>query len=256
MSNSLQDRVALVTGGGSGIGRAIALAFAEAGAQVAVADRDEDKAQDVADEIQATGQEALPVCVDVADSEAVDDMIGVVADALGPIACACNNAGIEGPRGPTASIDESDWDQVMNVNLRGVWICMKHEIRHMRQRRERGGSIVNIASVFGTVGVAKAPLRVTADHGVIGLTKAAALEYADDDVRVNAVCPSFVDTSMQVRTGTLIHPEERQAAVDAHPMRRFAATDEIADAVLWLASDASSFVTGQAVNVDGGYTAR
>ena len=253
MDTSLQDRVALVTGGGSGIGRTIALEFAGAGAQVAVADRDEDKAQETAEEIQALGQEALPVCVDVAESEAVEQMVEIVQDALGPIDCACNNAGIEGPRGPTASIEEADWDQVMNVNLRGVWICMKHEIRHMRGR---GGSIVNIASVFGTVGVAKAPLRVTADHGVLGLTRAAAVEYADNDIRINAVCPSFVDTSMQVRTGTLIHPEERQAAVDAHPMRRFASTEEIAQAVLWLASDHSSFVTGQAVNVDGGYTAK
>jgi len=253
MDSSLQDRVALVTGGGSGIGRAIALAFAEAGADVAVADRDEDKAQEVADNIQALDQEALPVCVDVAHSDGVEDMMRVVVETLGPVSYACNNAGIEGPRAPTASIKESDWEEVMDVNLRGVWICMKHEIRHMR---DRGGSIVNIASVFGSVGVAKASLRVTADHGVIGLTKAAAVEYADDDLRINAVCPSFVDTSLQVRTGTLIHPEERQAAVDAHPMRRFAESEEVADAVLWLASDRSSFVTGQAINVDGGYTAR
>lgn len=250
---SFDGHVVLVTGAGAGIGRATARAFADAGAHVAVSDVDADQAQAVTDEITSNGGTAQAFTVDVSDGTAVEALIGTIADTLGPIDCACNNAGIEGARGTTATYDEAEWDRVMNTNLRGVWLCMKHEIQHMQSR---GGTIVNVASAFGTVGLRKAPARVAADHGVIGLTRTAALECADDGIRINAVCPSFVETGLQMRTGALIHPEQRQHVVEAHPMRRFGTAEEVADAVLWLASDASSFVTGQPLLIDGGYTAR
>ncbi len=245
--------VVLVTGAGAGIGRATAKAFAEAGAEVAVADVDADRAHDVAEDITSAGGAATPFTVNVADGAAVRSLLDTVADTLGPVDCACNNAGIEGARGTTASYREADWDRVMNTNLRGVWLCMKYEIQQMQKR---GGTIVNVASAFGTVGLRNAPARVAADHGVIGLTRAAALECAGDGIRINAVCPSFVETELQMRTGTLIHPRERQQVVESHPMRRFGTAQEVADAVLWLASDAASFMTGQPLLIDGGYTAR
>ena len=251
--NSLNGKVALVTGGGAGIGRATAITLANAGVHVAVADLDTDAGQATVAQIEEAGGMAQAFPVDVSDSGAVAALIEEVADVLGPIDCACNIAGIAGPRARSAEYDEDDWDRVMSINLRGVWLCMKHEIKHMM---DRGGTIVNMASVLGQVALHKAPARVAADHGVVGLTKAAALDYAEHGIRVNAVCPSFVETDLQMETGALIHPERRREIVDAHPMRRFAEAQEIADAVCWLCADEASFVTGQTLTVDGGYTAR
>ncbi|NBB74226.1 MAG: SDR family oxidoreductase [Bacteroidetes bacterium] len=249
----LNGKVALVTGGGAGIGRATAETLAAAGAHVAVADLDEASGKETAAHIEEQGGTALAVRVDVSDTDAVAALIEEVAETLGPIDCACNIAGIAGGRGQTADYQVPDWDRVMGINLRGVWLCMKHELHHMQ---ERGGSIVNMASVLGQVALMKAPARVAADHGVVGLTKAAALDYAEHGIRVNAVCPSFVETDLQMQTGALIHPERRREAVEAHPMKRFAEPQEIANAVRWLCSDEASFVTGHTLTVDGGYTAR
>lgn len=251
--NSLDGKVALVTGAGAGIGRATAEALAAAGAHVAVADLDEGAGEETVAYIQDQGGTAVAVGVDVSDSEAVAALVEKVVGALGPIDCACNIAGIAGSRGQAGDYPVDDWDRVMSINLRGVWLCMKHEIRHMQKR---GGAIVNMASVLGQVALPKAPARIAADHGVVGLTKAAALDYAEDGIRVNAVCPSFVETNLQMQTGALIHPERRREAVEAHPMKRFAEPQEIANAVRWLCSDEASFVTGQTLTVDGGYTVR
>lgn len=249
----LNGKVALVTGGGAGIGRATAETLAAAGARVAVADLDDASGKETAAHIEEQGGTALAVRVDVSDTDAVAALIEEVAEALGPIDCACNIAGIAGGRGQTADYQVADWDRVMGINLRGVWLCMKYELRHMM---EQGGAIVNMASVLGQVALHKAPARVAADHGVVGLTKAAALDYAEHGIRVNAVCPSFVETDLQMETGALIHPERRREIVDAHPMKRFAEAQEIANAVCWLCADEASFVTGQTLTVDGGYTTR
>ena len=251
---SFEGKVALITGGGSGIGRATTHAFARKGASVAIVDIDREKAEETARQIERYGAEALVVEADVADADAVASMAEEVMDGFGRLDCACNSAGLESTKVPIADYTEEDFDRMININLRGVWLCMKYEIRRMLEGR--GGAIVNVASALGKVGFEKKSAYVAAKHGVLGLTKAGALEYAQDDIRINAVCPSFIDTPMQIRTGTLIHPEQLDEVVQRHPVGRFGTPEEVAEAILWLASDEASFVTGQALSVDGGYTAQ
>ncbi len=253
MASTLQGKVALVTGAGSGIGRAVALAFAREGAQVAVVDVDEAGARETARRIGEAGGQALALAVDVSVPEAVQRMVEATVERFGRLDCACNNAGIEGARAATADYTEADWDRVMDVNLRGVWLCMKHEIPALLVQ---GGAVVNVASILGTVGFASAPAYVAAKHGVVGLTKAAALEYAALGVRVNVVCPAFIETPMLERAGITSDPAMRQAVTSLHPIGRMGTSEEVAEAVVWLSSEAASFVTGHAMLVDGGYTAR
>jgi len=250
----LHEKVTLVTGAGSGIGRATALVCAMEGARVVVADIVADAGRAVVDEIESRGGEASFVEADVSRSADVDRLIKSVVDAYGRLDCAHNNAGVEGPSRAFHEYEESDWDYVLSVNLKGVFLCMKYEITQMLA--QGGGSIVNTSSIAGLVGSPFAgPLYSASKHGVIGLTMTAALTYAQQSIRVNAVCPGAVETPM---IGRLVEgrPHVRQLYLAAEPLARMAEPEEIGAAVAWLLSSGASYVTGVALPVDGGYVAR
>lgn len=251
--NRLFDRkVALVTGGASGIGRATAIAFAKHGATVVVADADAQRGQEVAHYITENfGAHSLFVSVDVTDPDSVQNMIRTTVSRFGGLDCAFNNAGIPDNSTSLRVSTQGNWDRVMSVNLEGVWHCMKAELDHMLAAGK--GAIVNNASRSGLVGVPSDGIYGAAKHGVIGLTKAAAVEFASKQIRVNAVCPGLVETALtQAKFGDDLVPRSRLA----NPLGRMAQPEEIAEVVIWLCSDASSFVVGVALPVDGGATAR
>jgi NAD(P)-dependent dehydrogenase (short-subunit alcohol dehydrogenase family) len=253
MAGRVENKVALITGGGSGIGRATALLFGREGAKVLVADYDPEGGERTAKTIAEAGGTAVFHAADVSDPQAVDALMHKVVETYGRLDCAFNNAGIEGHMAVTPDCTIENWNRVIAINLTGVFLCMKYEIPLML--RHGGGAIVNTASVAGLIGGAGAPAYVAAKHGVAGLTKTAALEFARKGIRVNAVCPGFIHTPMVERAldkGTF--SEVQIFAV--HPMHRMGKPEEIAEAVLWLCSDASSFVTGLPMPVDGGYVAR
>lgn len=249
-------KVALVTGGAAGIGRATALAFARAGAKVVVADIAEAGAQETAQMINDAGGEAAWIKADVTKDEDVKAMVQLAVDRFGGLDMAFNNAGIEGALAPTHEYPEDAWQRVIDINLTSVWRCMKHEIPVMLERG--GGAIVNTASILGLVGFANAPAYTAAKHGVVGLTKAAAQEYATKGIRINAVCPGFIETPMVMERGVAAgkDPAVHQQLRELHPMNRLGKPEEIAEAVLWLCSDKASFVTGYPLTVDGGYVSR
>lgn len=251
MRTRLDGKVALVTGGASGIGESAARLCAQAGAHVVVADRDARRGAAVAAAIARDGAAACFVEVDVSDRGSVDALIGATLDRFGRLDCAFNNAGIaDGARSLLTSSQEN-WDRVIGINLEGVWLCMQAELSHMLAHG--GGTIVNNASRSGLRGIPSDAIYGAAKHGVIGLTKAAAVEFADRNIRVNAICPGLIDTAL---TRERFGAELAERAASANPMGRAAHADEVAHAVLWLCSDASSFVTGVALPVDGGSTAR
>lgn len=253
MSGSLDGRVALVTGGSAGIGRAAAVAFAKAGARVVVADTNADAAEGTMHLLRAFGGESLFVRTDVSQPTQVEALIAAVVEKLGRLDAAFNNAGIEGKRARTADSTDAEWDRVIGVNLTGVYLCMKHELRAMV--RAGRGAIVNNASVAGQAGLSGHPAYVASKHGIIGLTRAAALEYAKAGIRVNAVCPGLIRTEMIDRlTGGI--PEALAGLLATEPVGRMGAPEEVAAAVVWLCSDEASFVTGHAMAVDGGYLAQ
>jgi NAD(P)-dependent dehydrogenase (short-subunit alcohol dehydrogenase family) len=244
-------KVAFVTGGGSGIGESIALTLASGGASVAVADRDATAAERVVAAISAAGGTAMPVSVDVSDPEAVAAAVASTVDAFGRLDIGVNNAGIGGDRAPTAEQTVESWRAVLEVNLDGVFYSMKAEIPAMLD--SGGGAIVNMASILGSVGFATAGPYVAAKHGVVGLTRAAAIEYSAQGIRVNAVGPGFIRTPL-LESGL---SEEMAAMVEQlHPIGRMGTSQEVANLVAFLSSDEASFVTGSYYTVDGAYTAQ
>ena len=253
MRCSFENKVALVTGEASGMGLATAKAFAEAGAAVALADVNGDGARAAADALVAAGHKAIGIRCDVADLDEVEAMVKQTVSTFGRLDMAFNNAGVQSPVAETADADPKDYDFVMGVNLRGVWNCMKHELLQMR--KQGSGAIVNNSSLGGLVGIAERGIYHASKHGVVGLTKSAGLEYAAKGIRINAVCPGIIETPMVM--GMLeTQPEAMAALMKEVPMGRLGRAEEIADAVLWLCSPASSFVIGHALPVDGGYTVR
>jgi len=241
-------RVALVTGAASGIGQATAVAFAREGARVAILDRTADALQATAEAVRAAGGEGLVLACDIARSEQVEAAIAETVATFGRLDIAFNNAGVENVAAPVAEIALADWDRILDINLRGTFVCMKHEIAQML--RQGGGVIVNTASGAGIRGVAGGASYAASKHAVIGLTKSAALDYATANIRVNAVLPGNIATPMMDRfTGGDI-----QKAIDLEPVGRLGRPEEIAEAVLWMSADLGAFVTGAAVSVDGGWS--
>ena len=253
MAGQLDGKVALITGAGSGIGRASALAFAREGAKVAVADIVVDGGEETVRMVKEAGGEAFFIKVDVSNAADVEAMVNKVVETYGRIDCAYNNAGIEGVIASTEEYSEEMFDKVIDINLTGVWLCMKYELPHML--KQGSGSIVNTASGAGLVGVAGMSAYVASKHGVVGLTKTAALEYAKSGIRVNAVCPGLIQTPMVERI-TNDQPQLGEALVAAEPVGRTGKPEEIAESVVWMCSDAASFVTGHSMSVDGGFVAQ
>lgn len=252
MEKDFIHKVAVVTGGSSGIGQATALAFAKLGAKVVIADWKEDPEQKTLHEVKALGGEALFIPCDVSQDNQVKAMTEKVVAEYGRIDFAFNNAGIEGAMVPLHEYPEEVWDKIMGVNLKGVWLCMKYQIPQMRE--QGSGAIVNTSSVAGLIGMSGLSAYVATKHAVVGLTKSAALENAQSGIRVNAVCPGVIKTPMVERV-TQNDPEGEKQFIAMEPVGRMGMPSEIAEAVVWLCSDAASFITGDAMAVDGGWTA-
>ena len=253
MAGRVDGKVALVTGGGSGIGRATALVFAREGAKVVVADIVVAGGEETVRLIKAAGGEAVFIKADVSKAAEVEALVKKTVETHGRLDCAFNNAGIEGEVAQTPNCTEENWDRTIAINLKGVWLCLKYEIPQML--KQGGGAIVNTASVAGLVGFQGTPAYVASKHGVAGLTKTAALEYAKTGIRVNAVCPGVIHTPMVERAFSA-SPQMAEAAIAMEPVGRLGKPEEIAEAVVWLCSDAASFVTGLPMVVDGGLVAR
>ena len=249
-----KNKVALVTGGSNGIGRATALGFAGRGAKVVIVDRDKTGGEATAGIVRQQGGEALFVQADVTDAKSVQAYVKKAVDTYGRIDCFHNNAGIEGKVANIADYDEAMFDQIMAVNVRGVFLGLKYVLKQMLAQKG-GGAIVNTASVAGLVGAGGLSAYVASKHAVVGMTRVAAIEYAKDGIRVNAVCPGVIDTPMVDRL-SLAMPNLRETLLAMKPMGRLGLPEEVAAAVVWLCSDAASFVTGHALAVDGGYVAQ
>ncbi|WP_165982273.1 SDR family NAD(P)-dependent oxidoreductase [Dankookia rubra] len=251
----LDGKSALITGAGSGIGRAAALAFVREGAWVAAADRNLDAAKATVAAIEAMGGEAVAIACDVTDDAQVAAMVAAAVNAFGGLDCAFNNAGVapyqlNSAGVLTADLEEASWLGLIDINLHGVWRCLRHEVVQMR--KQGGGAVVNTASILGLIGSGGAAAYVASKHAVVGLTKAAAIDHAPENIRVNAVCPGYIETPMTEETVR----RRGEALMARVPMARMGRPEEIAEAVVWMCSDRAGFVTGSCWQVDGGYTAR
>jgi NAD(P)-dependent dehydrogenase (short-subunit alcohol dehydrogenase family) len=251
MDTYYNGKVALVTGAASGMGLATARAFAEAGAAVTLADISGDSVQAAAEELVNAGHRALAIHCDVTDEAQVAAMVDRTVATFGRLDAAFNNAGIQVPPSDAADEPAENFDRVIAVNLRGIWACMKHELRHMRE--QHSGAIVNCSSIGGLIGLPGRASYHASKHGVIGLTRSAAVEYAPRGIRINAVCPGTIDTPM-VSDMLKTQADAMKEIMREQSIGRLGRPDEIADAVLWLCGPASTFVIGQALAVDGGFT--
>jgi NAD(P)-dependent dehydrogenase (short-subunit alcohol dehydrogenase family) len=254
MEGRLSGKSAIITGAASGIGRAAALVFAREGARVIVADVSEDGGRQTVEIVRDKGGEAEFFRCDVSRAADADALVAAAVKTYGRLDCAFNNAGIAGTQRKTADYEEDEWDRIMAINLKGVWLCLRAEIRQLVAQRSPG-AIVNTASAAGLVASHSMPAYTAAKHGVVGLTKCAALEYARAGIRINDVCPGVVDTPLVA--GMIAQQPKLASRLDqVEPVGRKARPEEIAEAVVWLCSDAASFVTGASISVDGGLTAQ
>ena len=249
MAQDLKNKVAMITGGTSGIGRETAVLFAEAGAKVVVAGRRETEGKETVDLIRKAGGDGLFVKTDVCKAADVQAMVQKTVDKFGRLDTAFNNAGVEGNWMPMVDVSEEEWDRVLDINLKGMFLCLKYEIPQLL--KNGGGTIVNMASVAGLMGTPAAAPYGASKHGVISLTRTAALENAKQKIRVNAVCPAVIESPMENRL--FGEPDAHKFAVGMHPIGRLGTVREVAEAVLWMCSEKSSFMTGHYIVVDGGF---
>jgi NAD(P)-dependent dehydrogenase (short-subunit alcohol dehydrogenase family) len=249
VSKELGNKVALITGGTTGIGRDAAILFAKEGAKVVFSGRREVEGNETLDLVRAEGGDGLFVKSDASKSADVESLVQKTVEKYGRLDVAFNNAGVEGKWVPLIEQTEEEWDYVQSINLKGVWLSMKYEILQML-KQGGGGAVVNMSSVAGLIGAAGAGIYIASKHGVLGLTKTAAIEYAPHGIRVNAVCPAVIETPMAERAFSDPAMAKRMASL--HPLGRFGKPMEVAEAVLWLCSDKSSFTTGQYIAIDGG----
>ena len=247
----MKDKVALVTGGSKGMGEAAVRIFSEKGASVAILDVDMEAAEKLSAELNENGANTFAIQCDVSSETQVEKAIAKVVETYGKLDAAFNNAGIQIPAQDITETSEEDYDKILNVNLKGVWLCMKHELIQMK--KQQSGAIVNNSSLAGKVGVPGRTPYVAAKHAILGITKSAAADYASQGIRINAVCPGTIETPMvneMVDSGDL----KREDSINAAPINRLGKASEVADAAVWLCGEESTYVIGQSIAVDGGYT--